>query len=109
MQAVPLEEGVDDEIQARYQILHLGDCLLRLAQPLEASSELGKHVEQYGNFIYSITFKIRDIDSAEQWLNSKGVKTTRLRPGLLAADPADTFGAPHFFTTESVPGDPFEQ
>jgi catechol 2,3-dioxygenase-like lactoylglutathione lyase family enzyme len=109
MQAVPLEEGVDDEIQARYQILHLGDCLLRLAQPLEASSELGKHVEQYGNFIYSITFRIRDIDSAEQWLNSKGVKTTRLRPGLLAADPADTFGAPHFFTTESVPGDPFEK
>jgi catechol 2,3-dioxygenase-like lactoylglutathione lyase family enzyme len=108
MQAVPLHEGVDDEIEAAFQILHLGDCLLRLAQPLDRTSALGEHVEQWGNMIYSVTFRIEDIDSAERWLNSKGVRTRRLRSGLLAADPADTFGAPYFFTTESVPGDPFE-
>lgn len=108
MQAKPLQEGIDDEIRARFQILHLGDCLLRLAEPLDTESDLGKHVEKWGNMIYSITFKIRDIDSAEQWLNAKGIRTNRLRPGLLAAEPADVFDAPYFFTTEVVPGDPFE-
>jgi hypothetical protein len=108
MQAVLVSEGIDDEIQAKYQILHLGDCLLRLVEPLDKTSDLGKHVEQWGNMIYSVTFKVVDLDSAEEWLNRKGVKTSRLRPGLLAADPADTFGAPYFFTPETVPNDPFE-
>jgi len=108
MQAVPVWEGVDDEIRSKVAVLQLGDCLLRLAEPLDPEADLGRHVDQWGNMIYSVTFKVLDLDSAEEWLNRKGVKTTRLRPGLVAANPEDTFGAPYFFTTETVPGDPFE-
>jgi hypothetical protein len=107
MQAIPIYEGVDDGEQIKFQVLQLGDCLLRLAEPLEATSKLGEHVAKWGNAIYSITLKVRDLDSAEAWLTKKGVKTERLRPDLLAADPADCFGAPYFFTTTDVPGDPF--
>jgi hypothetical protein len=107
MQAIPIHEGVDDGEQIKFQVLQLGDCLLRLAEPLEAGSKLGEHVAKWGNAIYSITLKVRDLDSAEAWLAKKGVKTERLRPDLLAADPADCFGAPYFFTTADVPGDPF--
>jgi hypothetical protein len=105
--AIPLEEGIDEDLGAKYVILHLGDCLLQIAQPLEPGSDLGRHVEQYGNFIYSLRFKVSDVDSAEAWLTKKGVKTTRPRPGLLALEPSDAFNAPIFLSDEEVKGDPF--
>jgi hypothetical protein len=108
MQAVPIHEGIDDAEQCKFQTMHLGDCLLRLVEPLDSDSALGRHVAQWGNMIYSITFRVRDLDSAEAWLAKNDVRSSRLRPGLLAADPEDTFGAPYFFTTELTPNDPFE-
>ena len=109
VQAIPVTEGIDDGGQYKYAILHLGDCMLQLAEPLGPDSPLGEHVARWGNILYSITFRVNDLDSAEDWLNRKDIKTTRPRPGLLAADPADTFNAPYFFTTDVVDGDPFEQ
>ncbi|GAA1261903.1 hypothetical protein GCM10009677_11880 [Sphaerisporangium rubeum] len=108
IQAVPVSKGVDDEARARYEIVQLGDCLLQIAQPLEADGDLGRHVARWGNMIYGITFKVADLDSAESWLARKGVRTTRVRPTMLAADPEDCFGAPYFFTTESIDNDPYE-
>jgi catechol 2,3-dioxygenase-like lactoylglutathione lyase family enzyme len=109
MQAVPIAEGIDDGQQMKYATLHLGDCLLQLAEPLDSESPLGEHVARWGNMIYSITFRVNDLDSAEEWLNRKGVATARPRAGLLAADPAGTFNAPYFFTTDVIDGDPFEE
>lgn len=108
MQAIPIADGIDDGGRYKFQTVHLGDCLLQLAEPLDADSPLGQHVAQWGNMIYSITFRVNDLDSAEAWLNSKNIKTSRPRPGLLAADPADTFDAPYFFTTDVLENDPFE-
>ena len=105
--AIPLVEGIDEDLGAKYVVLHLGDCLLQIAQPLEPTSDLGRHVEQYGNFIYSLRFKITDVDSAEAWLAKKDVKTSRPRPGLLVLEPNDTFNAPIFLTAEEIQGDPF--
>lgn len=107
--AIPLVEGIDEDLGAKYVILHLGDCLLQIAQPLEPASDLGRHVEQYGNFIYSLRFKISDVDSAEAWLAKKDVKTSRPRPGLLVLEPNDTFNAPIFLSDEEIQGDPFAQ
>ena len=108
MQAVPLAEGIDDGGRFRYSIVQLGDCLLQLAEPLDADSALGAHVARWGNMIYGITFKVTDLDAAEVWLQKKSIATSRPRPGLLAADPADCFGAPYFFTTDTVENDPFD-
>lgn len=107
MQAIPIEEGTDTDMGSRYVTMQLGDCLLQIAEPLTAESDLGQHVERYGNFIYSLRFKVGDIDSAERWLTAKGVGTTRPRSGLLALDPADTYGAPIFLSSEEIEGDPF--
>jgi hypothetical protein len=107
MQAVPIQDGIDDDLQCKYMTLQLGDCLLQLAQPLEMDSDLGRHVEKWGNCIYSLRWKVLDLDSAEAWLNKQGVRTTRLRENLVYCNVEDTHGAPMFFTTEEIPGDPF--
>ncbi|WP_409332881.1 VOC family protein [Trujillonella humicola] len=106
-QAVPVKHGDDPDLQARYATLQLGDCLLELAQPLSADSDLGRHVAQWGNMIYSLRFKVVDLDSAEAWLTRQGVRSRRIREGLLMTDPQDSFNAPIFLGTEEIEGDPF--
>jgi hypothetical protein len=108
MQAIPIAEGTDDGGQYKFATIQLGDSLLQVAESLDEESLLSRHVTQWGNMIYSITFRVNDLDSAQAWLNCKGIKTSRPRDGLLAADPADTFNAPYFFTTDVLEGDPFE-
>ena len=107
MQAVPVESGTDGDLKAKYQILQLGDCLLQIAEPLDADSDLGRHVEQWGNMIYGLRFKIVDVESAVDWLTRHGIRTRPVRPGLIVTDVRDTFGAPIYFGTEEIEGDPF--
>jgi catechol 2,3-dioxygenase-like lactoylglutathione lyase family enzyme len=107
MEAVPVQEGVDHALGARFQTLQLGDCLLQLAQPLKDDSDLGRHVAKWGNMIYSLRFKVTDLDSVQSWLKRKNVRTDRLRDDLVVTDIEDSYGAPIFFTTEEIPGDPF--
>jgi catechol 2,3-dioxygenase-like lactoylglutathione lyase family enzyme len=107
IQAVPITDGVDDGGRFHYAIVQLGDCLLQLAQPLDDTSPLGAHVAKWGNMIYGITFKVNDLGAAESWLRRKSIRTSRPRDGVLAADPADCFGVPYSFTTDSIPNDPF--
>jgi hypothetical protein len=106
-EAERVHAGTDEAEGARFEILHLGDTLLRLAQPLEPATPLGQHVAKWGNMIYGITLVVRDLDAAQDWLGRKSVRTTRLNPDLVAADPADTFGAPYSFTATTFAGDPF--
>jgi catechol 2,3-dioxygenase-like lactoylglutathione lyase family enzyme len=106
-QAIPIEQGTDPDLQARYATLQLGDCLLQLAQPQSADSDLGRHVAQWGNMIYSLRFKVADLDSAESWLKQNDVRTSRVRDGLLVTNPEDSFNCPIFLSTEEIEGDPF--
>jgi catechol 2,3-dioxygenase-like lactoylglutathione lyase family enzyme len=99
--------GADDLERVRYQILRIGDALIRIAQPLDGDSPLGAHVAKWANMIYSITLGVDDLETAEAWLGKQGVRSDRLGDELLAAHPDDTFGAPYFFTTTAIPNDPF--
>jgi catechol 2,3-dioxygenase-like lactoylglutathione lyase family enzyme len=98
-QALPLEQGTDPDLGAKYETLKLGDCLLEIAEPIDENSTLGRHVATWGNMIYGLRFLIRDIDSAQRWLNRNGVRTTRIRDDLLRTDVEDTFGAPIYLGT----------
>ncbi|MFJ3774591.1 VOC family protein [Streptomyces sp. NPDC090075] len=106
MQAVPVGTGMDADLAAKYVMLQLGDGLLQLAEPVDADSDLGRHVDTWGNMIYGLRFKVTDLDSAEGWFDKKSVRTARIRRELLVTDVEDTFGAPLFFGTEEVEGHP---
>jgi catechol 2,3-dioxygenase-like lactoylglutathione lyase family enzyme len=99
LEAVPLASGTDEDLDADFQVLQLGDCLLEIVRPRSADSELGRHVGQWGNMIYGLRFLVRDVDAAEQWLKANDVRTTRVRGDLLVTDPDDSYGAPLFFGT----------
>jgi hypothetical protein len=104
---VPIASGVSDVEGARYQLIQLGDTLLRLAEPVDETSLIGQHVARWKNMLYSVTLQVKDLDKAQAWLSEKGIGTTRLTEELLSADPVDTFNMPLFFSTEVIEGDPF--
>lgn len=99
LQAVPLASGGDPDLGSDSQTLQLGDCLLEIHQPRSEESALGRHVARWGNMIYALRFLVRDLDAAESWLKSNGVRTERLRDDLVVTDPEDSHGAPMFFGT----------
>ena len=41
----------------------------------------GRHVAQWGNMIYSLRFKVLDLDSAQAWLTENDVRTDAAPPG----------------------------
>ncbi|MEU9269082.1 VOC family protein [Streptomyces sp. NPDC048251] len=106
-QAIPVAKGTDPDLRAEYQTLQLGDCLLQFAEPQSEDSDLGRHVARWGNMIYGFRFLVRDVDSAEAWLNRNDVRTTRIREGLVVTNEEDSFGAPIFLGSEEIEGDPF--
>jgi catechol 2,3-dioxygenase-like lactoylglutathione lyase family enzyme len=99
VQAVVLDAGSDPALQTSHRTLQIGDCLLEIAEPQSEGSDIGRHVVRWGNMIYGLRFRVRDVDSAERWLQTCGVRTTRIHDGLLVTDVEDTFGAPIYLGT----------
>jgi hypothetical protein len=99
MQAVVLDTGWDLNLQTRRRTLQIGDCLLEITEPQSRETDIGRHVSRWGNMITGLRFRVRDLDCAERWLKTCGVRTTRIHDGLLVTDVEDTFGAPIYLGT----------
>jgi catechol 2,3-dioxygenase-like lactoylglutathione lyase family enzyme len=87
-----------------YKVGH--DLVVELATPQEETSPIGADMVSNGEGIYSVTFQVKDLEAAERYLDSKGVKTTVNDGTTLVTDPATTFGAQMNFTTWEIPNDP---
>jgi hypothetical protein len=82
------------------------DLMVELAQPMEDSSPMAQDLEQHHEGLYSLSYKVRDLDQAEEYLTHKGVKAIMNDGTTLVTDPATTFGCVMRFTTWNIPGDP---
>jgi hypothetical protein len=102
-----LHEGEVPHHQSQSAFVLVGtDLVVEFAQPLEDSSPVAQDMTRYHESIYSVTYKVRDLVQAEEYLANKGV-TFSLNDGTtLLSDPATTHGCVMAFTTSSIPGDP---
>lgn len=91
---------------ARSAFVLVGDLLVELTEPLDEATPLAEDLRTYGSSLYSVSYKVRDLDRAEAHLVSKGVAIASRDDDTLIADPATTHGCVMAFTTESIPGDP---
>lgn len=100
-------EGEIGHSQTNSAFVLVGDDLMvELAQPLEDASPVAQDLEQYHEGLYSLTYRVRDLGQAEEYLTGKGVKTIINDGTTLVTDPATTFGCVMMFTTWDIPGDP---
>jgi hypothetical protein len=105
-QAVPVYDGVDEGRGVRSSFLQLGHLLLELAAPLSDEGPVAEHVEQFGNMLYQLTFRVDDLDAVEAYLPTVGVRCARTSPAVVSANADDCHGANYAFSTATCPGDP---
>jgi catechol 2,3-dioxygenase-like lactoylglutathione lyase family enzyme len=76
----------------RSRFVQLSDeVTIEVAQPVDRSSRAAADLAVGGMF-HAVTFRVGDLDRATEHFEAHGVRTERVAPGHVAADPADTFG-----------------
>jgi catechol 2,3-dioxygenase-like lactoylglutathione lyase family enzyme len=80
--------------------------IIELSVPVKDGTIAAADQAANGEIHHAAAFKVVDLDRAEQYLTSKGIKVTDRDDTTLITDPATTRGVPFRWTTWSVPGDP---
>jgi hypothetical protein len=106
LQGTLLFEG-DNEIHGSHSAFVLvgSDLIIELAEPIEGGP-LQQDMVRFHHGVYSLTFKVRDLEMAREHLDRKGVKTDRVDEETIVTDPETSHGCVMAFTTWEVPGDP---
>ena len=80
--------------------------VVELASPLEAESPESLELEKNGEMIYSVTFRLEDLDAGIGHLRECGLTPSLRRDGSAVLDPSQALGAVFGFSGEDVPNDP---
>jgi catechol 2,3-dioxygenase-like lactoylglutathione lyase family enzyme len=101
-----LHEDVNPVHGSRSAFVLVGDdMLIELAEPV-GDGPLQSDMLRFHQSLYSLTFKVRELGDAHDYLRSKGVKVTAADATTLVSDPNTTQGCVMAFTTQAIPGDP---
>ena len=82
----------------------MGDLVIELAQPTEPSSAIASDLDHHQS-LYAVTFQVRDLNAARQYLETKAVAFSHEDATTLVTDPDTTHGAVFGFTTWDIPND----
>jgi catechol 2,3-dioxygenase-like lactoylglutathione lyase family enzyme len=101
------EESENEILQTESRWIAVGEspAIFELARP-RADGPASRDLQRCGNTVHSITFKVRDLDSARDHLSSRGITFETDSESLLVADPETTLGLRMGFCDELRPGDP---
>jgi catechol 2,3-dioxygenase-like lactoylglutathione lyase family enzyme len=101
-----LHEGDSAVHHSRSAFVLVGeDTVVELAEPV-GEGPLQADMVRFHQSLYSLTFMVRDLADAEEYLGRKGIKVTSADPTTLVTDPESTQGCLMAFTTSEIPGDP---
>ena len=88
-----------DDLQIRIAFIPLGEVLIELIEPTRESANVNKFIQEKGEGIHHIAYRVGDIEAAIKELKEKGVKLRNDHPrpgggGSLIAfiEPEDTNG-----------------
>jgi catechol 2,3-dioxygenase-like lactoylglutathione lyase family enzyme len=79
--------------------------VIELARPHAEDSPEGAELARSGEMLHAVTFRVRDLDRAEEHLRSCGLRLARTRHEI-EIDPDAAMGAVYRFTDLDLPGDP---
>ncbi len=61
------------ELKVKVAFLQLGEAMLELVQPTGPGSVSAKRIEEYGEGLYHLAFRVDDISAALETLNKNGI------------------------------------
>lgn len=81
------------------------DTVVELAQPLTETGPTRREMDRYSESLFSVTFKVKDLDRAAAFLQSKRVRVESRTQDSLVMDRDDAHGAVIGLTQRTIPGD----
>lgn len=102
-----IHEGRSELIGATSTYIRIGDSTLEFATPESGTPAYDDWVVDAPNDTYhSITWKVADLERAENHLEAQGVTIRSRSAGGFVTDPETSLGIPWGFAEALVPGDP---
>ena len=80
----------------------LGDTVVELATVIRGDTLAAQDAAANGDILHAATFKVVDLDRAENHLHANGIKTLDRDESTLITDPATTHGAVFRWTTRDI-------
>jgi catechol 2,3-dioxygenase-like lactoylglutathione lyase family enzyme len=87
----------------------LGDTVVQLSTPNTDGTIAAADLAANNEIHHAAAFRVRDLDTTEEYLASQGVRTVARDEHTLLTDPATTHGVPFRWTTWDVPGGPRDE
>jgi catechol 2,3-dioxygenase-like lactoylglutathione lyase family enzyme len=81
------------------------DTVVEIAQPLNPASPEARDLEGFGEGLYAVTFKTRDLNRAAEFLQSKKERFESRSPDALMLNREGSFGIGVGFTQRRIPND----
>jgi catechol 2,3-dioxygenase-like lactoylglutathione lyase family enzyme len=101
-----LHEEENAASQTRSAFIAVGTTtVIEVATPLNGDGLLAQDLAKNGDIIHSITWGVKDIAKAGQFLRANGVGVDERTADTYLMDPADTFGAVMYVSQRRIPGD----
>lgn len=102
-----VHRGTDNDAGTESAHLWIKDHMIELTHALADDSEVGRSVQQEGPKIHSVTFKVKSLKQAADYLQRKDIAVLgRQESGSLMMTPAAILGAKYIFSERAIPNDP---
>jgi hypothetical protein len=79
--------------------------VIEVATPASGDSLLAQDLETNGDIIHSVTWGVKDVNKAAEFLKSNGVGVEEKTPDTFLMNPDDTFGAVMYISQRRIPND----
>jgi len=101
-----LHEEENAASQTRSAFIAVGTTtVIEVATPLNGDGLLAQDLAKNGDIIHSITWGVKDVAKAGQFLRANGVGVDERTADTYLMNPADTFGAVMYVSQRRIPGD----
>lgn len=102
-----IHRGVEEAAGKESAYVWVADHAIEVMRGSSDGGEIARFVQEKGPRIHSVTFKVRDLERAADYLRQKGLGVLE-GPGARAITlaPADMLGARYIFTDRAIPNDP---
>ena len=85
----------------------IADHVIEVRRSTNDSSAIARFIRAKGPHIHSVTFKVKDLAQARDYVRALGLRVVEYAPAsTILIDPVDMLGARYYFTDQAIPSDP---
>ena len=105
--AAVIHRGLNEAGDEESAFIAIVDHVIEVRRSRNDASDIARFIDTKGPHIHSVTFKVKDLGQARDYLRELGLHVLEHAPAAtIAIDTADMLGARYYFTDRAIPSDP---